>query len=57
MISQGKGIEVAIRALAEIVPDHPDVVYLIAGQTHPEVVKEQGEQYRSHSSGWFANWD
>ena len=46
LISQGKGIEVAIRALAEIVPDHPDVVYLIAGQTHPEVVKEQGEQYR-----------
>ena len=46
MISEGKGIEVAIRALADIVRDHPEVVYLIAGQTHPEVAKERGEKYR-----------
>ena len=29
-----------------IVPLHPDVLYLVAGQTHPEVVKEEGERYR-----------
>ena len=46
LISEGKGIEVAIRALADIVADHPDVVYLIAGQTHPEVAMKHGEQYR-----------
>jgi glycosyltransferase involved in cell wall biosynthesis len=46
LISAGKGIETAIKALAEIVPLHPDVLYLVAGQTHPEVVKEEGERYR-----------
>ena len=46
LISAGKGIETAIRALAEIVPLHPEVLYLVAGQTHPEVVKEEGERYR-----------
>ena len=46
LISAGKGIETAIEALAEIVPLHPDVLYLVAGQTHPEVVKEEGERYR-----------
>ena len=46
LISAGKGIETAIEALAEIVPLHPEVLYLVAGQTHPEVVKEEGERYR-----------
>jgi Glycosyl transferases group 1 len=46
LISAGKGIETAIEALTEIVPLHPDVLYLVAGQTHPEVVKEEGERYR-----------
>ena len=46
LISAGKGIETAIEALSEIVPLHPDVLYLVAGQTHPEVVKEEGERYR-----------
>ena len=35
LISAGKGIETAIEALAEIVPLHPEVLYLVAGQTHP----------------------
>jgi glycosyltransferase involved in cell wall biosynthesis len=46
LISAGKGIETAIAALAEIVPLHPEVLYLVAGQTHPEVVKDEGERYR-----------
>jgi glycosyltransferase involved in cell wall biosynthesis len=46
LISAGKGIETAIEALAEIAAVHPEVLYLVAGQTHPEVVKEQGERYR-----------
>jgi glycosyltransferase involved in cell wall biosynthesis len=46
LISPGKGIEVAIRALPKIVTAHPDVLYLVAGQTHPEVVKAEGERYR-----------
>jgi glycosyltransferase involved in cell wall biosynthesis len=46
LISAGKGIEVAIAALPTIVAKHPEVVYLVAGQTHPEVVKQEGERYR-----------
>ena len=46
LISAGKGIGVAISALPAIVAKHPDVLYLIAGQTHPEVVKAEGESYR-----------
>jgi glycosyltransferase involved in cell wall biosynthesis len=46
LISAGKGIETAIKALAMIVPSHPDVLYLVAGQTHPEVVSNEGERYR-----------
>jgi len=46
LISAGKGIEVAIAALPAIVATHPDVLYLVAGQTHPEVVKQEGESYR-----------
>jgi len=46
LISAGKGIEVAIKALPAIIARHPDVFYLIAGQTHPEVVKHEGERYR-----------
>ena len=46
LISAGKGIELAISALPAVVAKHPDVLYLIAGQTHPEVVKAEGERYR-----------
>ena len=46
LMSSSKGIEVAIKAMPAVVARHPDVLYLIAGQTHPEVVKQEGEQYR-----------
>lgn len=46
LISAGKGIELAIAALPAIVAAHPEVLYLVAGQTHPEVVKHEGESYR-----------
>jgi len=46
LISSGKGIEVAIRSLPAVVARYPDALYLVAGQTHPEVVKTEGENYR-----------
>lgn len=46
LISAGKGIEVAIRALPAVVARYPDTLYLVAGSTHPEVVKSEGERYR-----------
>jgi glycosyltransferase involved in cell wall biosynthesis len=46
LISPGKGIETAIAALPGIVERHPEVLYLVAGRTHPEVARLEGEQYR-----------
>ncbi len=46
LLSPGKGIEFAIRALPEIVAEHPDVMYLVLGATHPHVRKARGEEYR-----------
>lgn len=46
LISSGKGLETAIEAMALIVERHPEVLYLIAGSTHPEVARREGEQYR-----------
>jgi glycosyltransferase involved in cell wall biosynthesis len=46
LISAGKGIELAISALPAVVAAHPEVLYLVAGQTHPEVVNAEGERYR-----------
>jgi glycosyltransferase involved in cell wall biosynthesis len=46
LISASKGIETAIGALPAVVERHPDILYLVAGQTHPEVIRSEGEQYR-----------
>jgi glycosyltransferase involved in cell wall biosynthesis len=47
LISSGKGIEYAIRAFPDIVKKDPRVVYLVIGETHPEVRKKEGEKYRN----------
>lgn len=57
LISSGKGIEVVIRAMPAIVAEHPDVLYLVAGNTHPEVVKHEGEQYRLQLERLVADLD
>jgi glycosyltransferase involved in cell wall biosynthesis len=46
LISPGKGIEMAIAAMPAIIARHPKALYVIAGQTHPEVAKLHGEEYR-----------
>lgn len=46
LISSGKSIETSLEAIPAIVKEHPDVLFLIIGKTHPSVIKEQGEQYR-----------
>ena len=46
LIGPGKGLELGIRAIADIVPRHPSVRYLILGQTHPMLQKFEGERYR-----------
>ncbi|TDD97033.1 glycosyltransferase [Flavobacterium cellulosilyticum] len=47
LISENKGIETVLYALPEIVAKHPEVIYLVIGKTHPEIIKSEGEQYRN----------
>ncbi len=46
LISRGKGLEYAIQALPAVVERHPNVLYLILGETHPNVRRNEGESYR-----------
>jgi glycosyltransferase involved in cell wall biosynthesis len=45
-ISRNKGIEVAIKALPKVVEKHPDVLYMVLGKTHPNVLRHSGDEYR-----------
>ncbi len=46
LLSPNKGIEKVIEALPEIVTEFPDVVYIVLGATHPNLVRDHGEVYR-----------
>ena len=46
LIGPSKGIEQAIQALPMIVKQHPGVVYLVLGATHPNLLASDGERYR-----------
>ena len=46
LLSPNKGIENVLNALPKIAARRPDVVYIILGATHPNLVREQGESYR-----------
>lgn len=48
LISRNKGLETVVRALPKIVQKHPDVTYVVLGNTHPGVIKNSGEEYRDH---------
>lgn len=46
LLSRGKGIEYVIRALPKVIKKFPSILYLVLGQTHPVVVRNEGEKYR-----------
>lgn len=46
LLSSGKGLETTIDAVARVAVLHPEVLLVIAGRTHPEVAKREGERYR-----------
>jgi glycosyltransferase involved in cell wall biosynthesis len=48
LLSQNKGIESMLKALPDVVNQHPNLVYLVLGATHPMVKKTQGEVYRNY---------
>lgn len=46
LLSQNKGIEFAIKALPSVVKKYPDLVYIVLGATHPNVLAADGDAYR-----------
>jgi glycosyltransferase involved in cell wall biosynthesis len=47
LLSPNKGIENVIRALPQILSKHKNVVYIVAGATHPHILRREGETYRA----------
>lgn len=46
LLSPNKGIEHALRALPNIIREFPNFVYIVLGQTHPNLLRNEGEAYR-----------
>ncbi|HEY6391157.1 MAG TPA: glycosyltransferase family 4 protein [Bryobacteraceae bacterium] len=46
LLSPNKGIEYVLNALPDILAEFPDVVYIVLGATHPNELRERGEDYR-----------
>jgi glycosyltransferase involved in cell wall biosynthesis len=47
LVDPRKGLEHMIAAMPAIVARHPNALYLIVGQTHPELLRKEGERYRN----------
>jgi glycosyltransferase involved in cell wall biosynthesis len=48
LLSPNKGIENVIKALPEILAKHKNVVYIVAGATHPHILRREGDRYRTY---------
>jgi hypothetical protein len=48
LLSPNKGIENVIQALPQILSKHNNVVYIVAGATHPHILRREGDKYRAH---------
>ncbi len=46
LLSPNKGIEYALQSLPEVIREFPNLVYIVLGQTHPNLLREEGEAYR-----------
>ena len=46
LLSRGKGIEYVLHALPEVIKKYPQALYLILGETHPVIRRQEGEKYR-----------
>ncbi|GHN02394.1 glycosyl transferase [Cytophagales bacterium WSM2-2] len=47
-IGRNKGIETVIKALPQVIEKHPEVLYMVLGKTHPNVLRHSGEEYRNY---------
>lgn len=48
LLNRNKGLETVIRALPQNKASHPEILYVILGNTHPGVLKNDGEEYRQY---------
>src|SRR5882724_7790446 len=48
LLSPNKGIENVIRAMPDILAKHKHAVYIVAGATHPHILRREGDRYRSY---------
>jgi glycosyltransferase involved in cell wall biosynthesis len=48
LLSRNKGIETVIKALPGIVEKHKNILYIVLGNTHPSVIRHDGEEYREY---------
>ncbi|MBZ5707523.1 MAG: glycosyltransferase family 4 protein [Acidobacteriia bacterium] len=48
LLSPNKGIENVIQALPHILSKHKNVVYMVAGATHPHILRREGDHYRAY---------
>ena len=48
LLSPNKGIENVIEAMPQILSKHKNVVYIVAGATHPHILRREGDKYREH---------
>ncbi len=46
LVGAGKGLEYAIQALPHLLRRHPELVYLIVGETHPGALHDGVDEYR-----------
>lgn len=46
LLSSGKSIETTLAALPSVIMQHDEVIFLVIGKTHPNVVRLEGERYR-----------
>lgn len=47
LVNPRKGLEHMVRAMTDVIRAHPDALYLIVGKTHPDLVRHEGEAYRT----------
>jgi len=47
LIGPSKAIEYVIQGLPQVVENHPDILYLVLGETHPVIRSREGETYRN----------
>jgi len=48
LLSPNKGIENVIQALPKILSRHGNVIYMVAGATHPHILRREGDKYRAY---------